>query len=67
MCARSLSLGRSRVRVGMMVGRMFIKGTPLPKSQSWLHLAYVLVELAKVLALALSPFLVAPFSGLLGL
>jgi hypothetical protein len=51
----------------MMVGRMFIKGTPLPKSQSWLHLAYVLVELAKVLALALSPFLVAPFSGLLGL
>lgn len=46
--------------------RMFIKGTPLPKSQSWLHLAYVLVELAKVLALALSPFLYAPFSGLLG-
>jgi hypothetical protein len=43
---------------------MFIKGTPLPKSQSWIHLSYVLLELVKVVALACVPFLFAPFAGL---
>jgi hypothetical protein len=47
--------------------RMFIKGTPPPQSQSWQHHVYILLELAKVHALAFVPFLFPPFSGLVGL